>query len=252
MLLRNDLTHALDAVTFASGALGIEPDDWQADVLRSTSSRLLLNCSRQSGKSTTAAVLAVHRAVFVPRSLILLISPSLRQSSEMYRRVRDLAGRMPSPPAMTEDTKTSATLTNGSRIVSLPSSEATVRVYSAVDLLIFDEASHVADPLYYATRPMLAPSGGAIVAMSTPFGRRGWWFEAWEDGVGWERVQIPATDCPRISPAFLADERASLGPWWYAQEYECEFMENEDNVFDYATIANAITDDIQPLFGGAS
>jgi len=252
VLLRSDLTHALDAAVFASGALGIEPDDWQADVLRSTSSRLLLNCSRQSGKSTTAAVLAVHRAVFVPRSLILLISPSLRQSSEMYRRVRDLAGRMSSPPAMTEDTKTSATLTNGSRIVSLPSSEATVRGYSAVDLLIFDEASHVADPLYFATRPMLATSGGAIVAMSTPFGRRGWWFEAWGDGVGWERVRIPATDCPRISPAFLADERASLGPWWYAQEYECEFMENEDNVFDYATIANAITDDIQPLFGGAS
>jgi hypothetical protein len=251
MSFADDLRHALDAATFAREALGLDPDGWQADVLRSASSRLLLNCSRQSGKSTTAAALAVHRAVFHPRSLVLLVSPSLRQSSEMYRRVRDLAGRMPSPPAMSEDTKTSATLRNGSRIVSLPSSEATIRGYSAVDLLIFDEASRVTDALYYATRPMLATSAGSIVGMSTPWGRRGWWYEAWEDGVGWERVRIPATDCPRIPADFLAEERRSMGPLWYASEYECQFVATVDSVFDTADIEAAISADVQPLFGGA-
>jgi len=239
----------MDAATFAREALDIQPDGWQADVLRSTSARMLLNCSRQSGKSTTAAALAVHRAVFSPRSLVLLVSPSLRQSSEMYRRVRDLAGRMPSPPAMSEDTKTSATLTNGSRIVSLPSSEATIRGFSAADLIIEDEASRVSDALYYAIRPMLATSDGQLILMSTPFGRRGHFSDAWHDGGDiWQRVEITAADCPRISPAFLEDERASLGPWWYAQEYECRFMESEDSVFRFEDIQAALTDTIAPLF----
>ena len=79
-MLASDLACALDPATFAA-SLGIVPDPWQAAVLRSPAKRTLLLCSRQSGKSTTTAVLALHRAVYRANSLILLVSPSLRQSS---------------------------------------------------------------------------------------------------------------------------------------------------------------------------
>ena len=69
----------------------------------------------------------------------------------------------------------------------------------------------MADELYMAVRPMLAVSGGRLVAMSTPFGTRGWWYEAWESSEPWERYEVPATMCPRISAEFLEEERRSMG-----------------------------------------
>lgn len=241
-----------DAALFAREALGLELDQWQEQVLASSSKRQLLNVTRQGGKSTTAAVKALHTAAFQPGSLVLMVSPSLRQSNELYRKWRDLAGTMPQPIAMEEDTKTSATLSNGSRVVSLPSSEATVRGYSAVDLLIFDEASRVDDALYGACRPMVAVSDGSIVAMSTPWGKRGWWYEAWEHGSAWEQVKVTAFDCPRISSAFLEEERASLPPLFFESEYLCEFTDTDDSVFRTEDIDRAVTPTITPLFGRAA
>lgn len=132
-------------------------------------------------------------------------------------------------------------LRNGSRIVSLPGKEATVRGYSGVDLLIVDEASRVLDDLYYAIRPMLAVSGGRLLGLSTPSGKRGWWYGCWtEGGDAWERVKIDATQCPRITPAFLAEERRSMPELWYSQEYLCLFLEDVASVFYSEDIAAAL------------
>jgi hypothetical protein len=251
-MLASDIRCALDPVAFAA-MLGFEEDPWQARVLRWPGKRLLLNCSRQSGKSTTTAILALHRAMYYPGSLILLVSPSLRQSAELFRKAADFLTRLEAGPKLTEDNRLSCVLANGSRVVSLPSSEATVRGFSAVDLVIFDEAARVDDALYYGVRPMLAVSGGRLVAMSTPFGKRGWWHKEWtEGGDGWERIEIPATDCPRISPDFLAEERRSMGDWWYRQEYLCQFVETVDQIFSYDLIMAAISAEVKPLWEVAS
>jgi hypothetical protein len=136
--------------------------------------------------------------------------------------------------------------------VSLPSTEATIRGFSGANLIVEDEAARVSDELYYAVRPMLAVSGGRLILMSTPFGKRGHFHHEWtEGGEAWERIEIKATDCPRISPAFLAEERASLGDWWYRQEYDCQFVETIDQIFSYDLIIAAISSDVKPLFGGS-
>ena len=95
---------------------------------------------------------------------------------------------------------------------------------------------------------MLAVSGGRLVALSTPFGTRGWWYEAWRSPEPWERYEVPASACPRIPAAFLEEERRSMGAWWYAQEYECRFMDHQDAVFRRADIEAALSADITPLF----
>lgn len=251
-MLAVDLRHALDPACFAREALDFFPDPWQEQALRWSGKRLLLNCSRQSGKSTTAAILGLHRAVFYPGSLVLLVSPSLRQSSELFRKVTDHLNRLDLPPRKVEDNRLSATFINNSRIVSLPSREHTIRGFSGAALIIEDEAARVPDELYIAIRPMLAVSGGRLILLSTPFGKRGHFFEEFtKGGHGWERIRIPASECPRITDEFLQEERASLGDWWYKQEYECLFTETVDQVFPYDSVMSAITDEIKPLFGGA-
>jgi hypothetical protein len=243
--------YALDPVLWARDALDFYPDAWQEQVLRSSGKRQLLNCCRQSGKSTTAALIALHRAVFYPRSLVLLVSPSLRQSGELFRKVGDHLKQLEQQPQKTEDNKLSLTLINDSRIVSLPGTEGTIRGYSGASLIIEDESARVDDALYYAVRPMLAISGGRLVLMSTPFGKRGHFHKEWtEGGAGWERIEIPAKACPRISSAFLEEERRALGDWWYRQEYECQFVETVDQVFSYSLVMGAMDNRVKPLFTG--
>ena len=267
--LGRDLVWALDPARFAAEALGMTPDPWQERVLRWIGQRLILMCSRQSGKSTTTSVLALHTALYQPGSLVLLISPSLRQSSELFRKVTghlaQLAETLGVRPPLDEENKLSLQLASGSRIVSLPSSEATIRGFSAVTLAIFDEDAFVSDDLYRAVRPMLAVSQGRLILMSTPFGKRGHFYHTWQgaidgaaqseqsqEGIGdrWERVKVTAYDCPRISPAFLAEERASLGALHFASEYLCEFVDNVNAVFSSELIARAFTSEVAPLFGG--
>jgi hypothetical protein len=174
----------------------------------------------------------------------------LRQSQELFGKVlgfyRDLGRPI---PAHTER-KLSLELQNDSRIITLPGSERTLRGYSGAALLVVDEAARVDDELYYSVRPMLAVSGGALLMLSTPWGRRGVFFNEWTEGTGWQRFRVTANEVPRISPEFLAEERRALGQWRYDQEYMCIFGENIDAVFRYDDIRAAITDEFEPLFGG--
>jgi len=243
-----DLRHGVDRVSFARDVLGFHPDPWQGEFLRSGHGRVLLNCCRQAGKSTTTAVLALHRALYYPASLILLVSPSLRQSSELFKKVREFMAVMDESPPLTEDNRLSCTLANGSRILSLPSSEGTIRGYSSVDLVIEDEAARVPDDLYHSIRPMLAVSGGRLILMSTPFGKRGHFFQEWDQGGDrWQRFRITAADVPRISAEFLAEEKKALPEAWYAQEYEGLFVESLDQVFRYEDVQRALCDDLEPF-----
>lgn len=241
----DDLACGLDPAHFAQ-SLGFDPDPWQRDVLRSQARQALLNCSRQSGKSSTVAAVALHRAVFRPGSLVLMLSPSLRQSAELFRKTAGLYGRTGGTVPSTSETKLTLELANGSRIVSLPGKEETIRGYSAVDLLLVDEAARVEDGLIAACRPMLAVSQGRLVALSTPWGRRGWFAHAWHDGgPTWERTLVPATEVPRINPAWLAAERKGIGDFWFRQEYLCEFMDNETQAFASIDIAAAISEGVE-------
>src|SRR4051812_42299363 len=156
-----DLAMALDPVVLAKRA-GIEPDVWQADVLRSPSKRRLLLCCRQSGKSTTTAILGLHRALYRPGSLVLMLSPSLRQSGELFRKAISIYRDLGRPVQAQAETALTLTLTNGSRVVSLPGQDATIRGFSGASLIIEDEAARVDDPLYEAIRPMLATSDGDL------------------------------------------------------------------------------------------
>ena len=244
-MLARDLAQALDPVAFAEAA-GLVPDPWQADVLRSTAPRILLNASRQSGKSTTIATLAVHQALYMPGALVLLLSPTLRQSGELFRKCLHVYRSTERPIPPDSETALTLSLQNGSRIVSLPGTrDATVRGFSGVSLLIADEASRVMDALYFSCRPMLAVSGGRLIAMSTPFGTRGWWYEAWRSVEPWERYEVPATECPRISAEFLAEEQRTMGEWWFEQEYMCRFLDAESQAFRREDVDAAFGEEVE-------
>ncbi len=237
-----------DPVHWVTEHLGFRADAVQARVLRSETRRGLLNCTRQWGKSTLTAAKAVRQASIEPESLTLVVSPSARQSGEFLRKASDFVRRLGVKPKGDGDNEISLEFPNGARIVGLPGNEATVRGFSAVALLLVDEAARVNDELYLAVRPMLAVSGGTLWLMSTPFGKRGFFYEAWErGGPEWDRVRVTAEECPRISQRFLEEERATMGDRWFQQEYLCEFEDSTSGLFGREQVEQAMTDKVEPL-----
>lgn len=233
-------------------AAGIEPDDWQRRVLESEARKLMLNCCRQSGKSTTAALVAVHEAVYTPGALILMLAPSMRQSGELFRTCLRLMKQIEAPlPAILAESALRLELENGSRIIALPGSESTTRGYGAASTVILDEAARVPDALVAAVRPSLATTNGRLIALSTPAGRRGFFFLEWTNGEGWERSSVVASDVSRISPAFLADELRLLGPRRFEEEYCGVFHDADSAVFASELIERALSAEVQPLWGVA-
>jgi len=121
--------------------LGFDPDATQGRLLDTRSKRVLLNCTRQWGKSTITAAKAVHHAFTQPESLTLVVSPSARQSGEFVRKAAGFARRLGVRVKGDGDNEMSLEFPNGARLVGLPGSEATIRGFSAVSLLLVDEAS---------------------------------------------------------------------------------------------------------------
>ena len=237
----DDLAYSLDPVLWAEEVLGFHPDPWQADLLRSRSKKIILNCSRQSGKSTTCAALGLHESIYRRPSFGLVIAPTQDQSSELMLKFDEFRGAVELPSDyLSTDTKLAVRFANGNRFIARPGSEKSARSFSAVTLLLEDEAARVADALYNSVRPMLAVSNGRHILMSTPFGKQNHFFKIWDQERDlWQWFEIPAEKCPRITKEFLEEEQRT-NPW-FEQEYHCVFMDSEGSIFSsdlFRSLAN--------------
>ncbi|MBI4910104.1 MAG: hypothetical protein HY820_41185, partial [Acidobacteria bacterium] len=139
-----------DSPADLAAALQLSPDPIQSDLLTDPALRIIINCCRQWGKSTVTAVKAIHQALTNPNSLSLVLSPSARQSGEFLNKVRGFLPQLGIPIRGDGTNEISALFPNRSRIVGLPGKEDTIRGFSGVSLLIFDEAARVEDELYQA------------------------------------------------------------------------------------------------------
>jgi Helicase len=243
---RNDLGGEVpvrDAAEFAIVRLGMELDPKQEEILRAEPRRAILNCSRQWGKSTMAAVKAVYRAQTRTESLVLVASPSERQSRLLVRKAARMLAAAGIAAKGDGGADVTLLLANGSRIVGLPATEDTVRGFSSASLLLIDEAARMSDAMYQALRPMLAVGDGDLWLMSTPAGKTGFFYETWMYGEDWLRVSVPVTECTRILPRFIEEERATLGPVVFEREYMCSFTDTGSEVFGRDMVEKALVDE---------
>ena len=206
-----------DGAAWVEEHLGWKPDETQERVLRTERKRVLLNCTRQWGKSTVTAAKAVMQATREAGSLTLVVSPSARQSGEFLRKAAGFARKLRVRPKGDGDNEISLAFPNGSRIVGLPGNEATVRGFSAVSLLLVDEAARVNDELYLAMRPMLAVSSRGVVADEHAVREAGLFL----GGVGRGRAGVGAgtgtgdgmpADCAGVSGRRAGDDGGAVVP----------------------------------------
>jgi hypothetical protein len=240
----------LDPVLFSIHRLGFLPDPNQALVLNPGIPNGLLMCCRQWGKSTIMAIKALHEALTVPGTTVLVLSPSLIQAGEFLENVHSFLEILHIRARGDGNSSKSIRLPNGSRIVGR-SSKSRLRGFRNISLLLIDEAAEVDARAYHTIRPALAtagPEGGKVWMMITPNGPHGFFWDAWEnEGADWYRLKVTVDDCPRISPVFLAKERRILGDRLYRQEYLCEVIDPPDCFLNREDVAGAFRPDIPPF-----
>jgi phage FluMu gp28-like protein len=167
----------------------------------------------------------------------------------MLRTIKGLHAHLKDAPMLATESVLKLEFAHGSRILALPGTEKTIRGLAGVSLVIIDEAARVDDELLAAVRPMLATkSEGRLIALTTPAGKRGFFYDAWHGDNDWTRVRVPASDCPRISQEFLDEELRELGAARFSEEYGLEFRDNDEAAFPVAVIERAFTNEVEPLW----
>ncbi len=229
------------ASEFAVKTLEFPVDDRQREILDSPSRHVVVCCCRQWGKSTTGAIKALHHALTNPGSLVLVASRTLRQAGELLEKVIGFSKLLGLPVRRAPRHDESLLLPNGSRIIALPGQPDSLRGFSAVSLLIVDEAAYVPDDLYHSLRPMLATTNGAIWLLSTPRNRAGFFYDEWSSpqNTG-SKFTVTVADCPRISEEFLADEHRLHGPALFMREYYCDFGYTGQSFFEIDALDQAV------------
>lgn len=231
--------HWLDPEEAFRRATGEEPHGWQGPYLRETRNAIVLK-GRQVGASTCAGCLAIRMARTRPRSLAAIISPSMKQSTEVKERAK--GGLLRMGVSLARDSQSMIELHNGSRILSLPGSPKAARGWSA-DLLVIDEAAFIDPETFTAARATVAATGGRVIVQSTPAGPFGHFYDLWmTDDPSWAKFRVSSEDVPSIDPAFLASERAHMTEDEYAQEYLGEFARPGSGLVDPERLKE-LTDD---------
>jgi len=237
----------LDPVEFAA-EVGITPDDWQRSVLTSSHPRKILCCGRQTGKSTVAAVLAIHKALTVEGSTVLVVAPGERQAKLLFSKAARMYKQAGYPLPAHSERRTGLELSNGSVIEALPAVERTTRGYS-VDLLVVDEAAAVPDMDYHGILPALIATQGEQVLLSTPRGKRGFFHELWHSSDDWQRVMVRSDEVGRIRAEDLEVFRHTMPEMFFRQEFHCEWLDTEGGLFGYDDISRALAlgEDVEAL-----
>jgi phage FluMu gp28-like protein len=163
-----------DPVEFCRKWFNLTLTEYQARLLRDKSKRIVVRWCRQAGKTTSLALRAIWFALKHPKTLTLIVAPSLRQSMILADKLQDFLTSLPPSTRKAVIDKLQRTVIrfkNASRIVALPNSPNLLRGYTAHQV-ICDEAAFFRDDelvFYNVLMPMLSTTDGTLIVSSTPW-----------------------------------------------------------------------------------
>lgn len=278
----------IDPVMYLEG-IGFEVFPWQAEVLSDESTRVCIDGARQGGKSTLMSAIVCHKAKYYPDSLSVILAPTLMQANEDMVKVKGFIARDRTYPKLTRSGAQEIATEKGARILVLTASDDAARGFSNPDIILFDEASRIADDVYEAVRPMITDNPRArIYEISTPNGKKGFFYDhfssprwsrylvraPWvamqgpqgaelvsiseEDGRKTLKDNLPSKACAEeirffFSPRHYneseqAEALEQMHIRKYLQEYGCEFVDAEDQVFAQSLIEDMFSAEAESDF----
>ncbi|HXZ98529.1 MAG TPA: terminase family protein [Candidatus Acidoferrum sp.] len=256
-----DTSGGADPVGWLATHLAWTPFTYQAELLRDHAVHLrVIRKSRQVGITTALAMEAVWKAYTTPGRTILIVSPSDRQSKILMGRIE---AAVEADPTLSEQVArknlSEFWLKNGSAILSLPNNPDRIRGFSATDIYL-DEAAHFLNdaPVMAAIKPMLIATKGTFTIASTPFGKRGLFYDQYLIAVNEQSSRadvkaydiFPSTKSPLVTAEMLELERLNLTELEFKQEYEGQFVEQVDVYLPLPLITSCVDSDLTLLETG--
>jgi hypothetical protein len=236
---------------FGEVVLNAKLDFWQRKYMRECRerARVAIAACRQSGKSTVTGLFVAWCLLFIPGFQCLVASRSLRQASHYLNTVRQAVLSVVPRDAMVQLNRLSMELPNGSQIISIPCAQPDAGRGFSPHLVILDEAAFAPEELFRAITPSLGATHGALHMLSSPNGRQGYFFEAFEGHAEdvYLTVRVSHSECPRITEDFLAAERIALGDLYFRQEYGAEFITPQGSFFGHSALLNLQEEEDPPL-----
>ena len=224
---------------FARHVLSLELMDHQVAMAYAclASKRAVCLAGRQSGKDVTQAALAVWEAVTLPSARVVIVSGAQRQSDLLMEKALGLVARDAKLfDSVRHSSREALELTNGSFVKALPATglirgETASRVFlnEARDVLNEEET-------YSAIEPMLLTTAGSLAIFTTPFGKAGRVWEAFNSPL-FLRTQIPSTASRYATPEHLERQRLEMSASRFACEYEAAFLDVQSSFFSAESIA---------------
>jgi hypothetical protein len=163
-------------VTIDDGLISIPLYDFQKEIIRAypTNLKLLLNQSRQSGKTTVVTIIILHFALFNKNKRIVMLANKGAQAIEIMSRVQLMYEYLPPflKGGIKEWNKGSFQLANGTILVAAASSSTAIRG-KAVGMLYLDEMAFIPNWDEFAASVLPTLSSGKTARMfisSTPNG----------------------------------------------------------------------------------
>jgi len=236
--------------TLPMRAMGMQPDPWQVDLITCPARQIAALCTRRSGKTASTASRVTVRCL-TQRTRALIFAPTEDQSKELLWFVREMNAALGFPVPLIRESQTELAWANGSTLKAKTDRPKSSRGPTP-NLMVIDEAAQVSDELHLSILPMMVLGQCELLALTTPFGKLGWFFEMWTNQVkraAWQTFTITAEQCPRIDRYILEEHRATMPPRWFDQEYMCVFNDAVDSVFGKSVIESAckVDDAFLPL-----
>jgi hypothetical protein len=238
-------------------------DDWQKEILEAEGN-ILLCTGRQVGKTTIFAKKASDRLLKKPTKIIV-VSLTEDQAQLIIQMVLTFLEKTNVRMIKTgrfRPTKNKIELRNGSTIISRPVGITgdSVRGFTG-DVLIVDEASRMNEAVFSSAMPVLLTTAGEIWLCSTPFGKKGYFYECFKNverfkvfhkssvDVITNRAISASWNTERREKAlrFLDDEKKSMSKTRFGQEYLGMFMEDLAQFFPDELITRCMTAERQTI-----
>jgi len=236
-----------DPIVFAREFFGFQVYPYQAGLLRDKAKRIVVRWSRQAGKTTCIALRAIWYACAYPKTLTLIVAPTLRQSMIMSDRIQDFLASLPKEKHQAlvgKVQRTTIRFRNGSKIVALPNSPQLLRGYAANHVITDESAFFKDDQLvfYNVLYPMLSTTDGTLIASSTPWSK---------DSVYYRMCQAPefskhVITCEEVVKAglikqsFIDEMRAKLPDSRFKAEFEAMFISDETSWLSQGLITQCL------------
>lgn len=239
---------AVDPAAFADRLLGTPLWPHQVELVQSAARYRVVCAGRQVGKSRTLAVLALHEAATKRDALVLIVSAGDTASKRLLEDCAALANASPMlRGSVLDESKSQLTLSNGSRILSVPASQRQIRGWS-VDLLILDEAAFIDSEIWRAAEPaIIARPGSRVVLCSTPWGAMEHFFrQLWRRGMDAPDEMVaawhwPSSVSPLVDEGLLAHWRETWPAREFATEVMAEWVDDSGAYFSSAELDEAAT-----------